>query len=279
MHDESQAATNKYAEALEKAKKEHWEQWLKDIDSDNVWTAHKYADSPPTDGGAARIPTLKRFTNGQPEEVDINEEKSKLLYETFFPCPPQRPPTNASTQYPQPACDFTPISDEQVHRAIRNLSPYKAPSPNGICNVTFIKCSDILVPWMGQLFQATFTLNYFPDEWLTSKTVVICKPGWPDYGLPKAYHPIALLDTMSKILSTCVAEKLSWIVTEHNLLPATHFGSLPGRSTTDSLHLLTKFTHDMWAHPTDNYVSILFMDIKAAFPSVVPECLFHNMRS
>ena len=84
---------------------------------------------------------------------------------------------------------------------------------------------------------------------------------------------------MSKILSACVVEKLTWIVTEHNLLPMTYFGSLPGRSTTDSLHLLTKFTHDAWAHPTDNYVSILFMDIKAAFPSVVPECLFHNMRS
>ena len=84
---------------------------------------------------------------------------------------------------------------------------------------------------------------------------------------------------MSKILSACVVEKLTWIVTKHNLLPVTHFSGLPGRSTTDSLHLLTKFTHDAWAHPTDNYVSILFMDVKAAFPSVVPECLFHNMRS
>ena len=171
------------------------------------------------------------------------------------------------------------LHTKQVLQAIQNLAPYKAPSPNGICNVVFIKCSDILVPWMGHLFWVTFTLNHFPNEWLTSKTVIICKPGCPDYGLPKAYQPIALLNTMLKILSACIAEKWVWIVTEHNLLPTTHFSGLPGRSTTDFLHLLTKFTHDAWAHPTDNYISILFMDVKAAFPSVVPECLFHNMHS
>ena len=99
----------------------------------------------------------------------------------------QRPPADASMQYPDPVCSFTPISNEQIHRAIQNLAPYKAPSPNGICNIAFIKCSDILVPWMGHLFRATFTLNYFPDEWLTSKTVVICNPRHPDYGLPKVY--------------------------------------------------------------------------------------------
>ena len=115
VHDESQAATCRYMEAIEKAKREHWEQWLKDVNSDNIWTAHKYAGNPPTDSGAARIPTLKKQTNGRTEKVDTNEEKSKLLYETFFPRPPQRPPANASTQYPEPACKFTPISDEQVH--------------------------------------------------------------------------------------------------------------------------------------------------------------------
>jgi len=57
-----------------------------------------------------------------------------------------------------------------------------------------------------------------------------------------------------------------------------HFGGLPGCSTTDLLHLLTKFVHDAWVHPTDHYVSLLFLDVKAAFPSVVPEQLFHNMR-
>ena len=47
---------------------------------------------------------------------------------------------------------------------------------------------------------------------------------------------------------------------------------------TDSLHLIMKFIHDTWAHLTDHHVSILFLDVKAAFPSVIPERLFHNMQ-
>ena len=59
--------------------------------------------------------------------------------------------------------------------------------------------------------------------------------------------------------------------------PCHIFGGLLGQSAVDSLHVLTKFIHNAWAHLIDNWVSILLMDIKAAFPSVVPEWLFHNM--
>ena len=278
VHEEARHAASEYASKIECAKKKHWEDWLERVDTENVWTAHKYINGTPTDGGITRIPTLKTTANGTPRELDNNEDKSKLLYETFFPPPPTDPLADHPTEYPPPVCEFIPITDQQIIRAIRRLSPFKAPGPNGICNVVFIKCADMLVQWMGHLFRATFTFHVFPDEWLTSKTVVIRKPGRPDYSAPKAYRPIALLDTMSKILSSCVTETLVWIAMSHNLLPSTHFGGLPGRSTTDSLHLLTKFVHDAWAHPSDRYVSLFFLDVKAAFPSVVPELLFHNMR-
>lgn len=42
--------------------------------------------------------------------------------------------------------------------------------------------------------------------------------------------------------------------------------------------MLTKFTCDAWAHPKEKYVSVLFLDVKAAFPSVVVDKLLHNMR-
>jgi len=127
--------------------------------------------------------------NSQPKELDDNEEKSRALYETFFPCPPADPQADLPTDYPDPICEFTPITDNQVHRAIRRLAPFKAPGPNGICNIVFIRCADQLVPWMGSLFQATFSLVIFPNKWLTSKTVVIWKPSHPDYSAPKAYRP------------------------------------------------------------------------------------------
>ena len=177
VHEEAKKVANEYATKIENAKKRHWEDWLEDINADNIWTAHKYAGGAPTDGGNTRIPTLKTQENRQPKELDDNAEKSKALYETFFPRPPDDPCTDLPTDYPEPACNFTPITDDQVHRAIRRLAPFKAPGPNGVCNIVFIKCADQLVPWMGSLFRATFSLSFFPEEWLTSKTVVIRKPG------------------------------------------------------------------------------------------------------
>ncbi|EIW77152.1 hypothetical protein CONPUDRAFT_62821, partial [Coniophora puteana RWD-64-598 SS2] len=54
-------------------------------------------------------------------------------------------------------------------------------------------------------------------------TIILHKPGQPDYSTPKAYQPIALLDTLAKILSLCVTKNLTFLAETHNLLPPTHF--------------------------------------------------------
>ncbi|RDB28923.1 putative RNA-directed DNA polymerase from transposon X-element [Hypsizygus marmoreus] len=61
-----------------------------------------------------------------------------------------------------------------------------------------------------------------------------------------------------------------------NILPANHFGARPGRTTTDSIHLLMKTVKDAWRK--GKVASILFLDVKGAFPSVAIDRLLHNMR-
>jgi len=50
---------------------------------------------------------------------------------------------------------------------------------------------------------------------------------------------------------------------KHRILPANHFGCRAGRSTSDSLHYVTKAAKDAMAK--DKVVSVLFLDIKGAF--------------
>ena len=224
-----------------------------------------------------RIKTLKDPGNPQGESItQDNTRKSKLLYEVFFRPLPANEHVEPNFNYDPPICKFVPITDQQIFRAIAKLSPYKAPRPNGVSNCIYTHCAELLVPYMGPIFWATFTLGVYPDTWKHSSTVVLRKPGRLDYSVPKAYRPIALLDTMAKILSSCVADDLIYIAEQHNLLPPTHFRGRPGRSTTDSLHLLTKFATDAWASK-DHFVSFLFLDVKAAFPSVVVNLMLHNM--
>ena len=73
---------------------------------------------------------------------------------------------------------------------------------------------------------------------------MINKPQKPDYTVPKAYRPIALVNTIAKLLSTIVAEDIVHLTEVHQLLPAHHFGGRPGRTTTNSLHVLVNTVKD-----------------------------------
>jgi len=64
------------------------------------------------------------------------------------------------------------------------------------------------------------------------------KPGKLNYKVPKAYHPIALLCTIPKVLTAIVAEDISHMVEKGTLLPDTHFGGWPGHTTMDAIYYL-----------------------------------------
>jgi len=170
---------------------------------------------------------------------------------------------------------FSLITNEQIHRAIARLGLFKAPSLARIPNVMLIRCTDLLVPCLGALYQETFKLNIYPTGWRDSVMVILRKPGKADYTVPNVHQLVTLLNTIVKVLSACMAEDLTHAVKTHGLLPNNHFGSQPGCTTTDSLHYVTKFMKDAWRR--QEVVSALFLDIKSTLPSVVLEWLVHEM--
>ena len=65
--------------------------------------------------------------------------------------------------------------------------------------------------------------------------MVLRKPGKPDYSDPAAYRPIALLNTIGKVLEAIVARRISDLAEDANLLPDEQYGARPGRSAEDAL--------------------------------------------
>jgi hypothetical protein len=141
----------------------------------------------------------------------------------------------------------------------------------------FKKCSTTLVPHLLHLFNASFTYKTYFDNWHQFTTVVLRKPSKPSYSMPKAYHPIALLNTTGKLLSAIVMEQLVYLLEHHNLLPSTHFGGQPGRSMTDLLYLLENTIKCAWRN--HKVTSVLYLDIEGAFPNAVTKRLLHNMHA
>ena len=143
-------------------------------------------------------------------------------------------------------------------------------------NSVLIYAKDLLVPHLGPLFWATHSLKYYPEEWSLTETLVLKKPGKPDYTTPLAWHPIILSNRLAQLLNGCQTLDLVTMCEKMNLLPTNHFGARPGRTTTNSIHLLIKTVKDAWRQIL--VASALFLNVKSMFPSVDITWFTHNMK-
>ena len=116
----------------------------------------------------------------------------------------------------------------------------------------------------------------YPAQWKDIIMCVLRKPGKPHYDVPKAYRPIMLVNTISKLLSFIVVEDISHLAETHQLLPSTHFVGRLGWSTMDSIHLLVDYIKAAWRRK--QVVSVLFLDVEGAFPNAMTDHLLHNLQ-
>ena len=260
-----------YGEAIIQAKRSHWSNYLEEMSADEIWTTNKYLKDPPGNGGMPRIPSLKS-TNalGITSTTNDNEGKASIFAKTFFPPPPQQLQQANNQQhetFPEPYPNPPPITTNQILAHISKLQPYKAHGPDGILNIVLKECADLIITPLTNIFKAIINLDTYYDPWKEFTTLVLRKPGKPNYETPKAYRPIALIPTMAKLLTPIIAEQLSNLVEQHQILPKNHFSGRPGRSTTDPIQYLISKIHKAWNQ--NKVISILFLDVEGAFPNTV----------
>jgi hypothetical protein len=107
-------------------------------------------------------------------------------------------------------------------------------------------------------------------------TVVFRKPNRPDYTKVKAYRPIALENTLDKVMESIIAEIISYLAETHELLPSHHYGGRSGRSAEDAMMILSESIHRTWREK--KIYTAIFMDVAGAFNNVHHERLIHNLR-
>jgi len=134
---------------------------------------------------------------------------------------------------------------------------------------------DLIAEYLLHIYQATFMLNMYSNAWCEWDTIVLKKPSKPQYNVPKAYWPIVLMNTMSKVLSAIVAEDVIYMCEQYGLLPDHHFRGQPGQCTTNTMHLLVHRIKAAWWH--HNMAAVLFLDVEGTFPNAVTSHLLHNL--
>ena len=159
-HAQLHAARNKLSDAIRAAKQSHWENFLEETGDDTLWTAARYIDSPTAGEGGARtrVPTLHaKDRNGEDIMVRSNEGKARVIADSFFPPPPATSSVPPDYRYPEPVAYKAEFTKEQISRVIGKLSPYKTPGPDGIPNIVFKQCSNILVDHLYFIFAMVFS--------------------------------------------------------------------------------------------------------------------------
>ena len=106
----------------------------------------------------------------------------------------------------------------------------------------------------------------WPQHFKESISVIIPKLNKPDYTIPKAYRPIALLNTLGKLLTRILANRLQHDAAEFNILHRDQFGGIQGHSTIDAGLVLTDFISE---HREQGWhTSACAVDVAQFFPSL-----------
>lgn len=264
-------ARNRYTAEITRQKRAHWKQFLDQLTQAQLWTAARYTDDAPKSN--TRVPALQ----GPEGMVSDTKGKSTILFNTFFPdaLASYHPPDQAE----EPECTilFEPFTQADIDKAIVRLAPFKAPGPSGIPNMAIKAARPFLGPVLLRILEASLALGHFPTRWRRYNTVTLRKPGKGDYTVPKAYRPVALEDTLGKVLESVIAVRVAALAEEYDLLPAHQFGGRPGRTTSDAILFITQKIKDAWR--TGRIASVLLMDISQAFPTVPHPSLFAKLKS
>src|SRR5204862_1777547 len=104
-------------------------------------------------------------------------------------------------------------------------------------------------------------------------TTVIRKERKGDYTLLSSYRPVALENTLAKVVERIVATKLTDTAEEHNLLLWNQMGGRRRRSTLSVLDLLTSCVQVAWSSRKGCIVSILSLDISSTYNHMLTERL------
>ena len=170
---------------------------------------------------------------------------------------------------------FPDITEADIERAIL-CAGNTAPGADEIPTLILKTAWPLIKDKVRLLFQGCLTLGYHPKCFREAILAIIQKPNKPDRSSPRAYRPIALLSVLGKGLERLIARNMAWITVSHKVLASQQFGALPLRSAVD---LTTCLTHDVEeALNQGQTASLLTLDVKGAFDTVLPGRLVHRLR-
>jgi len=275
---------------LRRAGRNSWRRFIEEVTSDptrphnqGLWKLAKWSKrnaSGPQ--GSQQIPPLRR--NDQEQVQKGNKEKAQILAERFFPRTGQADLSDITGQQPtgtnpeQREFNISHIvTKEEVEKVIKRLPNGKATGPDNVPYEVLKEIAPQISEGLAQAFTKQLASGTLPRSFKDSITTVLRKERKKDYSLPSSYRPIALENSLAKVLEKIVANRIAQAAEEHNLLSWNQIGARKKRSTLSAIDLLTACVQTAWRARPGCVVSMLSLDISGAYDHVSHERLLWTL--
>ena len=166
-----------------------------------------------------------------------------------------------------------PISETELRKVILSLKSNKSPGIDGLISEIF-KCSfENMSPLLLRLFNMIFIGGVYPACWSEGVITPIHKKGSLDE--TNNYRGIALINTLSKIYSHILNNRLLNWASEQNKISEFQFGFQKNKSTVDCIFLFHSIISKILDKKEKLYCC--FIDYQKAFDSVNRSFLWQKL--
>lgn len=240
----------------------------------NLWTLSRWSRQRAGKTQIApHLPAIRRTE--QDTASDRDEDKIQILAEKFFPAGKQADLIDINSRAaPAQTLDIPPtVTTEALRTIIQKLPNNKAPGPDGLPNEVLKNLRETIVEDLAKAISRLFASGTLPQRMRESTTIALRKEGKKDYSIPSSYRPIALENSIAKLIEKALAEALTEAAEKSNLLPWNQMGARKKRSTLSALEVLTDSVQTAWRARPGCVVSTLSLDLSGAFDNVSQERL------
>ncbi|KAB5588047.1 reverse transcriptase [Ceratobasidium theobromae] len=268
--DEIRSRTSHLWYCIRKAKRSFFDEICSTARPDNIWGINQWYRGRKSYG----LPTL-RGPDGT--LATTNLAKAELLHSTFFPYTPVTP-TGLSVESASQNAElpFPAISRGEIAANLAGCSNKSAPGAHGsnyqVLRWAFAARGDLI----EVLYNAMLSFEYHPVCFKNALIAPIPKPNKFNFASPKAYRPISLLETLSKLFEKIMAARFTSLSGLHGLIPPEQFG---GKDMTSCMDAGLSLIHDIesaWA--AKKQASITLLDISGYFNNIDHELLAKCMQ-